>query len=608
MMPHELVIDIDGALLVGGYASPAGFVDATTATDASGHPIIPASTLKGALREALTRMARGSGGGGACDLGDVACGACIVCELLGAPGSEYGEVLAETDIRPGASGRIFIGDARPETADPATLRRSLRTRHGVGIDRALRSVAPEILFEREVLDAPGTRFVAPLRTEGVKEDAWKLFRSSLALVTGIGNSRSRGVGHVRVALRPAPTEAAKSTVHELPEAVPEGGAALVVIEVLEPMVLGGLTPTSNFMETLDFVPGSVLRGALGNVAVARMGGGPAFQEIFVEPTTCLLFSDAYPAPSAKRGEPVVMPVPVPRSSLACKHEERSDHAKEAQRVPLDGLLSAALGSWLVERFGGSLPGHRCSACGKPLGTAHGIWPRPKLVRRVVTRLARDIHLGSAMPGMLYTVTQIEAGAVFVGTVARLSAAALQALRDLADIPLRIGRGRSRGQGLVRLRVVPDEGHLGASAVLRRRARMETSLSETLPLLGALCGLEAGGAVAVLARTDLAIQPSEAPAELLNVIYGADAPRARCAAVVQSAATRSGWNEGKNGDKTGPRTLQPVVRAGSAWLFAHGDGVTLDPRRLACLEVEGVGGLRELGLGRIVFDHELFCAQ
>lgn len=52
-------------------------------------------------------------------------------------------------------------------------------------------------------------------------------------------------------------------------------------------------------------------------------------------------------------------------------------------------------------------------------------------------------------------------------------------------------------------------------------------------------------------------------------------------------------------------LEPVIRAGSAWLFVHGDNVKLDPAELARLEVEGVGDLHELGLGRVAFDHELF---
>ena len=49
----------------------------------------------------------------------------------------------------------------------------------------------------------------------------------------------------------------------------------------------------------------------------------------------------------------------------------------------------------------------------------------------------------------------------------------------------------------------------------------------------------------------------------------------------------------------------MVLAGSAWLFVHEDGVTLDMAELARLETEGVGERRELGLGRLAIGHALF---
>ncbi|WP_437952605.1 RAMP superfamily CRISPR-associated protein [Sorangium sp. So ce296] len=603
----ELVVRLEGALLVGGYATAEGHLDATTAVDAAGVPVIPTSALRGALREACTRLARGEGAH-ACTLDAPCHGNCVVCALFGAPGSGTDAVLAGTSVEGGSPGRLMLGDARPGSSLKQP-ERALRVRYGVGIDRQRRAATPQVLFEREVLDVPGLELIAPVVAEGLQPEAWSLFERALPLVTGLGNSKSRGLGRVQVTLRSAAL-AASAPVHAFPANVPDGELGIVEIEALEPLVLGALSQTSNFLETLSFVPGSTLRGALGNAA-ARLGTGPEFHEIIVEPSTCLLFSDALPA---RRGD-AALPVPVPRSSLACKHAERADHrarsspAQGGLPMPRDGLLNLALVPHLLERHGGSVVSHRCPVptCHGPLRGAQGQWPPVPLQRRVVTRLARDVYTGSALHGMLYTVTQIEAGSVFLGTVARLSARALDLLRRLSSVELRLGGGRSRGQGRIRLTIRAGGVGLGAAAVAARRKHYGEAIRDALPLLGERAGLKARGALAVLARTDLALAPERCPELLLKALYGPDAPRARCVAAAQGTGWRSGWSEGKNGAPAGPRPLMPVVAGGSAWLFVHERGVAPNDARLAQLEAEGIGALRELGLGRLVLDHELFCA-
>ena len=131
----RILVHLEGPLLVGGYASATGRLDATTATDEKRTPIVPASTLKGALREACTRLARIDGDDKACTIDQPCKGECLVCQLFGGPGMDAEEVLAAGRVLPGRLGGLFLGDARPETDGEAEiLRRSLRTRHGVGID------------------------------------------------------------------------------------------------------------------------------------------------------------------------------------------------------------------------------------------------------------------------------------------------------------------------------------------------------------------------------------------------------------------------------------------------------------------------------------------
>lgn len=601
----EILVHLEGPLLVGGYASSTSDLDAVTAIDAAGVPIIPASTLKGAIREACTRLARFEGDDKACTIDQPCKGDCLVCQLFGRAGSDADDVLAAAKIDAGRLGGIFLGDARPDTrANPVegeVLRRSLRTRPGVGIDRRTRAAVPQVLYAREVLDAPGHTLVAPLRAHDVSDEAWDLFTRALRLVTGIGNSRSRGLGAVQLSLCDTPHETAAR--HVFPRQAPAHGGAVIEIEALEPLLLGGLPSTSSLRDTIAFLAGSALRGALGTAA-ARHDTGERFQETFVRPESCLLFSDAYPTPAA--GAP--LPVPAPRSSLACKHKERRDHAGKSS-TPIDGLLALAFAARLQHAQGGSVPGHRCDICKAALSAARGYYPPAAPLLRIVTRLGRDIATGSAMPELLYTTTPFEAGTRFAGTTGRLTPRALEALRALEGEEIRIGRGRRRGQGLVKITVRDAPQGFSPAALRRRLGDYGKSLGDTLAQLGKAIDpsrAPPGGAVAVLSRTDLALPLESAPEAIRKAIYGDAAPRAQVIAVAQGAGERSGWSDGRAGDASGQRPQRPVVAAGSAWLFVHEKGVALNEERLfRALEAEGIGDHRELGLGRLAIAHELF---
>jgi hypothetical protein len=331
-----------------------------------------------------------------------------------------------------------------------------------------------------------------------------------------------------------------------------------------------------------------------------------FREIFVDPATCLLFSDAHAIPKA--GAP--LPFPVPRSSLACKHEKRVDHEGK-HPVPRDGLLALALVPWLREKRGGGLTVPRCAVpkCNSPLQTARGLWPRADPVRRVITRLGRDLYTGSAMPELLYTTTPFEPGACFAGTVGHLTPRALEALRALSGEEIRIGRGRRRGQGLVRIMVREDDPkaghHLGPDAVRGRLGSYAVHVEDALGLFAQITEKSVGGAIAVLARTDLAVRVEHAPQRILEAIYGDAAARVRCIAAAQAPGARSGWSDGHENERAGQRELRPVVLSGSAWLFVHQEGVVADAERLSRLEIDGTGEHCERGFGRLAIAHELF---
>lgn len=292
---------------------------------------------------------------------------------------------------------------------------------------------------------------------------------------------------------------------------------------------------------------------------------------------------------------------MPSSSFSCKHAGADDHKVGKRRpLPVDGLFARALLPDLVESAG-RVEGRRCPTCGEPLRGASGLWNVEAAARkRVVTRVARDVATGSYAPGQLFSTVQIDAGARFLGTVSRLDAEALGALRALEGAELRIGRGRRRGQGRVRVRIRAWEK-------LRFDQRLRTAgqkRSAYEALFGSLVGAPLGRAVAVLARTDLAIDPAKADVVVRDAIAPGVAG-ARVAASAQSTRLRAGWSDPAAGGAGGPRPLRAVVAAGSAWLVVMPRDASPDLGAIARAETDGIGELRELGLGRLLVDHEAF---
>lgn len=194
----ELVFDT--ALHVGtGRGSMT--TDAQVIRGPDGAPFIPGSSLKGALRSAVERLAHVVGADPcyledddehSCRLSDeerpnkslatLETKLCAVCKLFGSP--DYGGRLAIADARLVG---VWVGE--PDVRD------------GVGINRDTLNAQTGIKFDHEAVPAD-TRFRFHLRAENLSDDDWKLLALGvLQLVRGditIGGRRARGLGRCRL--------------------------------------------------------------------------------------------------------------------------------------------------------------------------------------------------------------------------------------------------------------------------------------------------------------------------------------------------------------------------------------------------------------------------
>lgn len=608
----HLTITLKSALLIGGQNQAGSTYDVATARDASGEVLLPASAIKGACREACVRLARAydmrvCSLGGPC--GD-ATQLCVICQLFGAPGPDRpGLILAEDELpqnEVGHDGGLRFADGSLR-GDPAHM---LSLRPSVSIDRATGAARDGLLAMAQVATPPGG--AAPILanlTGQVSKQAWALFAEALQLVDGIGRGRTRGLGEVEV--RFDPTSPAAIQPPSIAADVAASQIAVLRITAREPLTLGRQGAGSIHYSERRIL-GSTLRGAIA-AALLRAGVRPeedVFQKLFVDPTTCLRFSDALLAQAAERG----VPLPLPLSTLTCKRA--SAHDDSGPPIYHDTLLVEAMQGALI-KAGGVPRAPRCPICDGSLQHEGGTYPRVMPKRRFVTRLARDPRTGTGVPAMLYSLEQILPGTSFVATVSGISEEAIQLLGRAG--PIYLGQGRSKGQGLVTLAL--DRAPALVPAALRQRWQRFAEGAAPLLHSARRCGAaelpeDPRDLIAVVARTDLHLHEDE----LAQRIFGAP-----CAPLWRSVKHegRGGWDQGhrplserQTEIKPRPRPFLQVFRAGSVWLFpatpgrpteAHlhqleRDGLEVDDTR------DETRRGRHLGLGQVIFFPDVLLKQ
>ena len=269
MGDFELTIRFPGGgPLIGGAATcPQGF-HASHAALPDGQPYIPATALRGALREALEAVLRGSGehracaggdgldpsGGDAAMTGKAAHGSCelgsegtpcLACRLFGTRRAQIG---------PGerAFSGLVLGDAS------LAREASWTTRPVVAIDRARRSASDQqLVFQRIPHSVEQLAFIARGR---VSDPALaKYLEVATRATKHIGSGRSRGLGRVELDLA---WRNAEPPSHTGARVVPEGDL-LLRVTLTSPMLVGAPTIDGNHRETRHEIPGSTVRGAIG---------------------------------------------------------------------------------------------------------------------------------------------------------------------------------------------------------------------------------------------------------------------------------------------------------------------------------------------------------
>jgi CRISPR-associated protein Csx10 len=383
------------------------------------------------------------------------------------------------------------------------------------------------------------------------------------------------------------------------------------VEALSPLTFGARHGTSsNISDTLDYIPGTALRGAVAARFLQAFGDADDenFKHIFLRDG--VLFSNLYPLD--QQDSSAVWP----RTAYACKPYKEQHGVK-------DILLSAAalkMGSFAQQHLLDEIM--TCAVCGQPTHQLSGIYettpgnPVPRqtieVYKRLITHVGIHRQRQSASEGFLYSqqvinevrplpksrefLPQLFSGELLIAPELYDFIAA-ELMPD--DTIFRTGEGRSRGQGKVR---IARHNIIEADSTEALHSRIEQFNKECKLLLsreGRVSFSLTLQSDAIF--TDEFMRPQQAPSiDHLRRALGADAgvlATASASLAYANAGTKllQSWNVAAGYPK--PDAI--AVTAGSVFLFQVECATAEDlAQPLAMLQERGIGKRRSEGFGRV----------
>jgi len=439
----------------------------------------------------------------------------------------------------------------------------------------------------------------------------------------------------------------------------------VVLQTHTLVAAGRRYTRGQFLESHDYIPGSVFRGAVAgdilrhcpdrcpNKASCDVSDCPArasdgrclFPDIFLG-ENAFVFTSLYPQ---ERDRTTRKLGPVPLSLRTCKHcpgsveqwnEEtrRVGGERPAPRPKPHGVWDALLRGYKLatrlhenpntdvdwKTYGAECPvcGGDATAPGEPYYLLHPSGAKNAYVELLSTRMGRQTRVGisrathTAAEGLLYSVTGIDGGQQLVGAILVPDNAPGEAMQVLERLrqdhntslqsPLHIGSGSSRG--------------LGATAFMPETDFRESNPFGPLPhrFAGLNARLEADGetrffSVTLTERAILHCPVTGAPTigldsrsltDYLRQLSGdSSLPEIEIVATHQAGRPISGWSSAWQLQKWSALATD----AGSAWLCRGPAGdqhVTALLHALQALEERGIGERTEEGFGRLIVCHPI----
>lgn len=593
-----------GSPLIGGYSAVPTGLHAVSAQDHNGHPVIPATAIRGALRESLESLLRGAkqpacSGGDGLLLGQapvdkqergpinaniqdetISVCRCKACLLFGTQRDKLddgerafsGLILSDARLPP-CEDDLF--DKEPKKKEGP----SWGIRPGVGVARKRRAAEDQRLFMQKVPLAGDEPFIA---TGTLRQpELQSLLVAAVTATKYIGAGRSRGMARVDLSLEwtePSPVE--------LPS-FPSEGDVHIRVTLRSPAIVGIPVISGNVRETRHVIPGSAVRGAVGFALAEALPdpSDPAFQSLVAEDKTQF----GYLVPANKTPPSIIGPLPI--TAATCKREKDQHGIIDTlfDRLAIQCISSPEEVARVFQ--------HRVQACpcGAQLRSASGFRGAAAAVRtRTVTRVAMDRARGAARDEMLFSQEMIEAETTFEGTIRHIPAEGRERLKQALTLPLSLGRGRSAGYGQVDVSAcsVPKP-----NALRNRGESFQKALAAYLAKINlSLPGVDVSHLVPITLLSPLSAgQPADAEAVadgsalLLSKLHAKS-----CFLSVRRFVREGGWDQ-----RTGRMSAFWATAAGGVFVLNLGRDWRSAVQLLEGLESHGIGERRCQGYGQLL---------
>lgn len=560
-------------------------------------------------------------------------GDCLACRIFGSARQQGRWSISS--VRPAG----LVAPQDPKHSDWRAGETAAQTATRVRVNPRTRRAEENKLFTREEGDGRVPyRFSA--RCLGDDEQAWQEAEWLLAaarLVRRLGAGKRRGSGECAIHLvdrqqedallerfavrlkgdKPqVPAHQARPVVDRLvlpPDPDQRAYRLRVLVRTDEPLLIGRRAEAGNQFETLESIPGSVLRGALAwhiarqnakALSDASSDGYGNFVDLFFR--DAVRFSPLFPVTVSKdsQGYPAL---PVPRDLLTCELEPGFENNRTDRG---HGVWSMVWDDDVPEKC------PRCARSDEAWGTqaadvdleaVSGFLPlnRSGLSAKFRPEQAVEMHIriepqtGRVSPGDLFGYVVLEPGQYFAGEIICANKKVWQTLKQMAELrsvgevnELRLGRASQRGYGKVSLVLQEASNPPWQGPPLGERVTDVDKVVLTLvsdAIVTDPWGRFVRGFESSWLKRGLAL-PEQAVVTVDNV---------RSFGITRAV-------DAFNAKLGLPRARDVALAAGSSVRLSF-SGLELAElqARLARAEAQGIGLRRDEGFGRVAFNHPIY---
>ncbi len=402
----KITATIDTALCIGDSGSSEIGADKATVKTIDGRLYIPASTLKGIWRHACEAIIR-SQGNYVCNspLSQNMCprpteelqgqntdlfqkNHCVVCQIFGSPKLESS---------------IFINDLKPviDLGEDTTVNRS-----GVTINRNRRVAEDQRLYFTETsVPNAGFEFSGEvLLNNGITDKQIELLTAGVNYIHAIGSGKTRGLGWLTIKTETQLPDTEIQTSNNGSQHYVDGfheddfHELSLQVTLESPIIIGGRKPSGQAVESLNYIRGGLIRGALANELLAELENSPPdadFKKLFLEDDAAI-FRNCTPATKV-----------LPATAVSCK--DSPGFSADGKGGVFDTLIERIVAEkveWMYHP--------NCPHCSGRVESHSGYYEvtddsykERHINTRLLTRVAINRQRKVAEEGLLYHLTSVD---------------------------------------------------------------------------------------------------------------------------------------------------------------------------------------------------------